>query len=299
MVKYTAAQKRAYARRMAKMKKGKYKKKNYRKKRNTGNMVISRPLLPQTQKVSMRYTTRCIITPSTIASDLTDTAGNIAIQSFSWNNLNDPDYTHGATFVNSHADGALNHQPRMYDQYAAFYNKCTAIGAKAKMTFLARDRLINAPHTEPTGDGSTGSVILLQNILAPPKPCYVGYLKSQFADNSQVNEKYDELNEKREIVSKMLIDPDKPVTMYAKWSLNKEPSRRYQLQLENAQQSDDWGAQFQHDLVASQRRFLHLFAHPCSVQETGVVSGPVTPVDVAVEIEYICVLSDRKEVGQS
>ena len=295
---------RKYYRKKNPKKRKQYKKKYVKKKRyNTSNMVISRPLLPQTQKVSMRYTTRLAITPATIASDLTDTAGNVALQTFIWNNLNDPDYTHGITYTNSHADGALNHQPRMYDQYGAFYNKITCIGAKAKITFLARDRLINAPHTEPdpnnddVGHGDT--VTLTGQILAPPKPCYVGFLKSTHADNATPAEKYDELNEKREIVQRMLIDPDKPVTMTAKWSLNKEPSRRYGLQLENAQMADDWGALFNHDLIVTQRRYLHLFAHPCSVQETGTVSGAVTPIDVAVEMEYICILSDRKEVGQS
>jgi len=296
MPKYTAAQKRAYAKRMAK-KKGP-RKYNRKRRNNTSQMVISRPLLPQTQKVSMRYTTRCTITPATIASDLTDAANNVALQTFVWNNMNDPDYTHGATYVNTHADGALNHQPRMYDQYGAFYNKCTCIGAKAKITFLARDRLINAPHTEPSDD-SGHTTVLTQQIIAPPKPCYVGYLKSTHADNASPSEKYDNLNEKKEIVSRMLIDPDKPVTMYAKWSLNKEPSRRYNLQLENAQMADDWGALFNQDLIVTQRRYLHLFAHPCSVQETGTVSGAVTPIDVSVEMEYIVILSDRKEVGQS
>lgn len=303
MVKYTAAQKKAYAKKMAKMRGKKKYKKNYKKRYNTSSMVISKPLLPQTQKVALRYTTRCTITPATIASDLTDAANNVALQTFIWNNMNDPDYTHGSTFVNSHADGALNHQPRMYDQYGAFYNKITCIGAKAKITFLARDRLINAPHTEPDPNnddmGHSDTVTLTSQIIAPPKPCYVGYFKSTHADNASPSEKYDNLNEKKEIVQRMLIDPDKPVTMYAKWSLNKEPSRKYNLQLENAQMADDWGALFNQDLIVTQRRYLHLFAHPCSVQETGTVSGAVTPIDVAVEMEYICILSDRKEVQQS
>ncbi len=172
-------------------------KRRYNKKYSS-NMLISRPLLPQTQKVSMRYTTRLTIQPATIASDLTDAANNVALQTMIWNNLNDPDYTHGSTYVNSHADGALNHQPRMYDQYGAFYNKVTCIGAKAKITFLARDRLINAPHTEPDPNnddlGHGDTVTLTSQILAPPKPCYVGYLKSTHADNASPTEHYDDRN---------------------------------------------------------------------------------------------------------
>lgn len=274
-------------------------KKRYRKKwNNSSNMIISRPLLPQTQKVGMRYTTRIQINPNAVESGAADSAHTVQTYSLSWNNLNDIDQTSVAV---THAmDGARNHQPRMYDEYAVFYNKITAIGAKAKFTFLNSDRVITQYMRNEHGV-VTGS---LDHVVGPI-PCYVGYLNSQYADNSAVSEKFDNLNEKNEIRYKRLCNPDKPVSMTAKWSLNKEPSRKYGLQLESSQMSDDWGSQFNHDLVATQRRYIHLFAHPITTQEHR--SGLTTDtsfkdpevIDVQVEMDIICVLSDRKEVSQS
>lgn len=291
MVKYTAAQKKAYARRMAK-RKGK---KNYKKKKYTGNMLISKPLLPQTQKVMLRYVTRVQLNPTAIESGAADTANHVTTYALSWNNLNDIDQTSVALTHNM--EGARNHQPRMYDQYGSFYNKITAIGAKAKLTFACHERVVGLQTKGPTGT-VTGTI----DTICDPLPCYVGYLNSQWADNSAVSAKFDDLLEKREIVYRKLVDQDKPQSLVAKWSLNKEPSRRYSLQLESHQMQDDWGAAFNQDLVSTQMRHLHLFAHPMSVQETrSGHSGfkDPEPIDVCVEMDIICVLSDRKEVTQS
>jgi hypothetical protein len=283
--KYTAAQKRAYAKRMAKMNK---KKSNNRKKAYSGGLVISRPLLPQTQLVSMRYTTRNVIQPAQIMSDITDSAGSVGIHTMHWNNLYDPDYTSSTT--SHHMDGARNHQPRMFDQYGAFYNKQTVIGAKAKITFMAVDRAV---------DSDPGADVNFQFI--EPQPLFVGYLKSQYADDAAPSKKFDDLDESKSIVYKRLVDPNKPATFTAKWSLNKEPSRRSRLQLEASQQEDDWGADFSHDIISTQRRYFHIFAHPISVQEThsSINEGTPTPVDVHIEMEFITLLSDRKDVSQS
>lgn len=286
---YTAAQKKAYAKRMAKKRKGGY------KRRYTGNQIISRPLLPQTQKVSMRYVTRFTIDPKAIASGALDISNTISTYGLSWNNMNKIDQTsHSA---HSAMDGMVNHQPRMYDQYGLFYDRCTAIGAKAKLTFSCMERVIGLQTKD-----HTGSVTGTLDTIADPLPCYVGYIKSTYADDAVVAEKFDNMLEKNELVYRQLVDQDKPQTLYAKWSLNKEPSRKYSLQLEPHQMQDDWGAPFNTDLIISQIRHLHLFAHPMSTQETR--SGHTGfadpgPVDVCVEMDIICLLSDRKEVAKS
>lgn len=285
-------------------KKKPYKKKSYKrryKKKYTGNMIISRPLLPQTQKVGLRYVTRFQINPVEIASGAADTSHAINTYTLSWNNLNDIDRT--SVSAQSGMEGMRNHQPRMYDQYSTFYNKITAIGAKAKITFLAQDRVVGlqtrGPHsvTHPSGE-VTGTL----DTICDPLPTYVGYLNSQWADNHNVAAKFDDLLEKKEIVYKKLVDQDRPQTMYAKWSLNKEPSRKYSLQLESHQMQDDWGAEFDVNLISTQMRHLHLFAHPMSTQELrnghNGFSDP-EPVDVCVEMDIIAVLSDRKEVSKS
>ena len=288
--KYTAAQKRAYAKRMRNRKS-----KPYKKRYNTGNMIISRPLLPQTQKVALRYVTRVQINPTSIESGAADTSHAITTYNLSWNNLNDIDQSSVA--VASAMEGIRNHQPRMYDQYAQFYNKITAIGGKAKMTFLAQDRVVALQTKDHLGH-VTGTL----DTICDPLPCYVGYLNAQWADDANPTAKFDDLLEKKEIRYKKLVDQDKPQTLYAKWSLNKEPSRKYSLQLESHQMQDDWGAEFNHDLISTQMRHLHLFAHPMSTQETrSGVSGfkDPEPVDVTVEMDIICILSDRKEVQKS
>lgn len=258
-------------------------------------MIISRPLLPQTQKVAMRYVTRVQLNPVAIESGAADTSHAVNTYSLSWNNLNDIDQSSVA--VASAMEGSRNHQPRMYDQYAQFYNKITAIGAKAKITFLAQDRVVSLLTKDHLGH-TTGTL----DTIADPLPCYVGYLNSQWADNAAVNAKFDDLLEKKEIRYKKLVDQDKPQTLYAKWSLNKEPSRRYSLQLEAHQMQDDWGAAFNSDLVSTQMRHLHLFAHPISTQETrSGLAGfkDPEPVDICIEMDFICILSDRKEVQKS
>lgn len=278
---------RKYSKKKKPYKKRTYKRKSYRR-RNTGNYVISRPLLPQTQKVSMRYTTRVKIQPAQIMSDITDAGSSVSVYTMIWNNLHDPDYTSQA--VQHGMDGARNHQPRMFDQYGAFYNKQTCIGAKAKITFLAVDRAV---------DSDPGSDVNFQ--FMEPQPVFVGYLKSQYADDAMPSVKFDDLDESKSIVYRRLVDPNRPLTMTAKWSLNKEPSRKSRLQLEASQQEDDWGADFSHDLVSTQRRYLHLFAHPISTQETHsqINEGTPTPIDVHIEMEFITLLSDRKDVHQS
>lgn len=271
-----------------------YKKKsNYKRRNYSSNLIISKPLLPQTQKVGMRYTTRFRIDPhsNVVGINPATSANDLAIHTMLWNNLNDPDYTSQSTLHTK--DGAANHQPLMYDQYATFYNYITCLGARAKITFTALDRTMSFPLKDAAGH-STGST----EGIAPPIPVYVGYLTSEFADDASPAVNYDEANERRALRKRRLVDHDKPITMYAKWSLNKENSRKGNLMTEAHQYPETWGAEFGHNVDTFNKRYLHLVAHPISLTPSTTYNDPAE-IDVEVEMDFICLLSDRKDIAQS
>lgn len=271
-------------------------KKRYYKKRNySGNMVISKPLLPQTQKVGMRYTTRFRINPPAANSSQSTgvgSASDLQYHSLLWNNLNDPDAT--AIAATHGHDGARNHQPLMYDQYGMFYNYMTVIGAKAKITFMAQERVINTHVYGTNGTTVTGQT----QVIADPIPTYVGYLNSEFADDGSPAINFDEATERKVLRYKRLVDQDKPVTMYAKWSINKEPSRKGNIQTQPHMYPETWGSAFGSNIDSFNKRYLHIVAHPATLSEATGFKDP-GPIDVQVEIDYIALLSDRKDVGQS
>lgn len=269
--------------------------KNRKKQYRTSNQIISRPLLPETQKVMMRYSTRIQITPSIIHSGALETSSNVSTHTFHWNNLFDPDYTTSAVAsMTEKNDGAWDHQPRMYDQYSAFYNRLTCIGSKAKICFSQNNRAITTLGNNPDGAVSYG-------MITDPKPMYVGFCNANYYRDAVVLEKFDSLNEKKEIRYKRLLTQDKPQYFTAKWSINKEPSRYRNLVMNDGETNGDWGHDFGANGPHTQNtRYLHLFAHPISINEsTPDQNTPQPPIDVQVDIEYICILSDRKEVVQS
>lgn len=277
-------------------KKSQYKKNQYYKRNKySGDMIVSRPLLPETQKVMMRYSTRIQIVPAQINSGYADTASNVSIHSIHWNNLFDPDYSTGSLDqMTRHNDGAWDHQPRMYDQYSAFYDRITCIGAKANLCFSANNRLLNNLLPTTTGSYKTSQIV-------DPKPMFVGYLNSNWYDTQNPVQKFDSLNEKKEIRYKRLLTQDKPQCLTAKWSINKEPTRRNNLVTKDGETKGDWGHGFAVNGPHTQNtRYLHMFVHPISLNE-GTADGNAVqpPVDVQVDIEYIAILSDRKEVVQS
>ena len=243
----------------------------------------------------MRYTTRFRINPPAANSSQSTgvgSASDLAYHTLIWNNLNDPDHT-SITATHGH-DGARNHQPLMYDQYGMFYNMMTVIGAKAKITFQAQERVINTHIYGINGSTITGQT----QVIADPIPSYVGYLNSQYNDDSAPAVNFDEATERKCLRFKRLVDQDKPQTLYAKWSINKEPARKSNLILEAHQYPEAWGGEFGHNIDSFNNRYLHIVAHPATLSETTGFKDP-SPVDVAVEIDYIVLLSDRKDVGQS
>lgn len=264
-------------------------------------MIISRPLLPKVQKVCLKYYTRFHIDPLAVASSAAATAHDIPIHTFAWNDPYDIDKTHTLTqsaagvTTGRQQDGAPDHQPRMYDQYGAFYNKITVIGAKASIVFSNSNRTMIST-TDSVSSVSTGThtenITRLTN--TDPLPTFVGYLSSQWNDKVSPQDKWDNLREKNEVRYKRLQDKDKPVRMVANWSLSKDPVYKNKLPLlADNEAPENFTAEWNnhpHNL-----RFLHLFAHPCTVSNA---SNPA-PVDVEVEISQICLLSDRKEIAQS
>lgn len=273
---------------------------NYKRKYySTSNMIISRPLLPETQKVCLKYYTRFHIDPAAVASGAGNTATDIPIHTFAWNDPYDIDKTHSLTTAAAgvatgrQQDGAPDHQPRMYDQYGTFYDKITVIGGKAKITFSNASRTA-VTFTDYVKQGGSVVETIESKRATEPIPSYVGYLNSNFNDEAVVHDKWDNLREKNEVRYRRLIDHDKPQTMIAKWSLNKEKVYKSKLKLDtDSEAPENFTANWNHS--PTNLRFLHLFAHPITVTNH---SNPA-PVDVEVEISQICLLSDRKEIAQS
>ena len=269
------------------------------KKRYSSNMIISRPLLPPQQKVCLKYYTRFHIDPNVVASGAQQTATDIPIHTFAWNDPYDPDKSHNLGTVAAgvatgrQQDGAPDHQPRMYDQYGAFYDKITVLGAKAKITFNNASRTA-VTFTDYGKQGTTLVETIESKRATEPIPSFVGYLNSTYNDQAVVQDKWDSLREKNEVRYRRLVDHDKPQTMIAKWSLKKEKVFSSKLSLDkDAEAPENFTAQYNHS--PHNLRFLHLFACPITVTNH---SNPA-PVDVEVELSQICLLSDRKEIGQS
>lgn len=274
---------------------------NKRRPRYTGNMIISKPLLPQAQKVCLKYFTRIQIDPVAVRSLSTDTAQPMAFHKFAFNDPFDIDKTHSLvsqaahTAGNSLEDGARDHQPRMYDQYSTFYEKITCLGCKVKATFSNSNRItLVTQDTVHSGTPATHTETINNTRVVEPLPCYVGYMNSQWYDEAVCSERYDDAREKGEMRYRKLIDSDKPQTLVAKWSINKDPVYKSQLPLHTSHEApENFGAVFGQS--PTNLRFCHLFAHPIT---TANGQDPA-PIDVEVEISQICLLTGRKEIAQS
>ena len=292
--KYTAAQKKAYARRMAKKRN-----KKPSKFANKGTFLaypkVNAPLMPKSKLVKLKYTTRIQLDPAAIASSQAhdSSAANVALHTFVMNDIYDPDYT--STSVNSlqsDLDGARDHQPRMHDQYANFYNFNTVVSAKLRCDFITREKaiLINTQHG--VGDSAVTAIPCIKQ----PEPCCIGFLGDEFVQNSSVSVKLDDILEKNQCRYKKTANRPSTYTMTHWWSLRKDPMYKTELTQNSSNGSDvTWGSTFGSQISTNQRRYAHLFAHGLTTTDN---VDPL-PIDVLVNLEQIVLLSDLKDVGQS
>ena len=285
---YTAAQKKAYAKRMAK-------KRQRSRKPILSHPKVNAPLMPKSKLVKLKYTTRIQLDPAAIASSQAHdhTAANVAIHTFILNDIFDPDVT--STTINSlqhDLDGARDHQPRMHDQYSTFYNYNTVVGAKLRADFITREKaiLINTNH------GSGDSAVTAIPCIKQPEPCVIGYLDDEFEQDTSPSVKLDDILEKNQCKYKKTKNRPGTYTMTKYWSIRKDPLYKTELVQKTSHGSDvGWGSTFGSQISANQKRHLHLFAHGLTTTDN---VDPL-PIDVLVSLEQVVLLSDLKDIGQS
>lgn len=276
-----------------------YKKKGRKKTSSNGKQFqvsarnrINYPLMPRTRLVKLRYSTRIQLDPNVVKTGSTDvTANRMSHYTFRLNNVNDPDYTSTqATHLN--ADGMRNHQPRMYDQYATFYEYNTVVGSKVSATFMTRQQkiLINTNH------GAGDSAVTAIPVITNPEPCAVGFLKHEYEQNNDPDARLDDLIEKNHIVYKKTRHSPGSYSFTKKWSLKKDPLYKTELLNSDSGGSDvGWGANFNSNINAGNMRYFHLVAHPLTTTDD---VNPAT-IDVQVNIDYIVLLSNLRDIGRS
>lgn len=253
-------------------------------------MRINAPLMPRTRLVKMRYVTRIQLDPMVVESGAADTANNMIRHTFCLNNLNDPDDTSNAVSHHSR-DGAPNHQPRMYDQYSEFYQYVTVVGAKLNAIFTTRQHNL-LKYTQNTAGQNIGKV----PCVFEPEPCYVGILKHEYEENDTPSVRLDDVLEKNHMIYKKTGHKAGTYFLQKKWSLKKDPLYKTELTSSHSGGSDvSWGSQFGHDIATNNMRYCHLVAAPVTI--TDEVNPQ--PIDVCVTIDYICLLSDLKDIAQS
>lgn len=283
---YTKAQKAAYARRQ--------RRKKLRPKKNYISRNPNTPLMPPTRVVKMRYTTRFQIDPPEVKSGDLDTAANtMAVHTLYANMLNDTDYT-SASLLHVGADGAQNHQPRMYDQWNLFYNYNTVLGSHITIKAI-NQRNVRVLTQTTTAAGAVTSIPVVTY-----DPVYVGIIKNRrgYSDNKTFAEKYDDIKEKKLANFKLLKggpSAGQPVVCSSGWSLKKEPGFHTKMELKDGESSQDWGAKPAFDIPDPQRRYYHIVAHPASMED----AEDPKPITVEAVIDYIVLLSDLKDQDQS
>lgn len=289
--KYTAAQKKAYAKRM------RNKKRRGNKKPFLAYPKVNAPLMPKTQLVKLKYTTRIQLDPAAVASSQVHDASatDMAHHTFVLNCINDPDYTSTITNSLQHdLDGARNHQPRMHDQYANFYNYNTVVSAKVKLDFITRQHIFNYTTAHTAG---TGPVVTSMPVLKDPEPCVIGYLDDEYDRNSSISVKLDNIMEKNQCKYRKTKQRPNTYKMTKYWSLRKDPMYKTELTQASGQGSDvSWGSTFGSGVSGTANaRYLHIFAHPLTTTD----DIDPAPIDVLVQMEQIVLLSDQKDIAQS
>lgn len=270
------------------------KKKNDKKRssqfQSSRQMKINYPLMPETRLAKVNYTTRIRIDPPKVNAGTAESANNCAIHTFVLNSIYSPDLTTGITTFHSKS-GAPKHQPRMYDQWATFYEYATVVGAKVNMCFTTKQRVQSYNTTHTSGETLTGVPLIRE-----PDPLAIGFLKEEYEQNSSPTARFDDLLEKKQLVYKKTKNQAGQYYMKKFWSLKKDPLYSTELWKSNSDGSDvSWGASFGSDISTNNKRYLHIFANPLSTLDD---ENPL-PVDVLIEMEQVVLLSNLRDIAQS
>lgn len=251
---------------------------------------INYPLMPQTRLARLNYTTRIRIDPLAVKAGIGETANNMAVHTFVLNSLHEIDKTTSGIGLTAHSkSGAPKHQPRMYDQWAIFYDYMTVVGAKAKMCWTTVERVVN--HAGTNHDGATSVPVTLQ-----PTPCAIGFLKDEFEQTASPAVRFDDVCEMKQLVYKKTKQRAGQYYFTKYWSLKKDPLYKTELWKSPDDGSDvSWGSRYGSDINTNNKRYLHLVANPLITLDD---VDPL-PIDVLVEIEQIVLLSELKDVAQS
>lgn len=275
--------------------------KNYKNKKKNGNgskpfqvsarQRVNWPLMPETRLAKVKYTTRIRIDPPKVNAGTGETANDMAIHTFVLNSMYSPDYTTGSTTFHSKS-GAPKHQPRMYDQWSAFYEYATVVGAKVNMAFCNKQHVQNYTTTH-TG---SSNVVTAMPVTLLPLPCVIGYLKNEYDTTVSPSVKLDDVLEKNQIVYKKTKNQSGMYYLTKKWSLKQDPLYKTELIQRPSGGSDvSWGASFGSDVDTNNRRYLHIVVNPLTTHDD---DDPL-PFDVLVELEQIVLLSNLRDIAQS
>lgn len=252
---------------------------------------IGYPLMPKTRLAKLNYVTRFQIDPLDVKAGGTETANNMAIHTLNVNSLYDIDYT-ATNVTGASRDGAPNHQPRMYDQWGLFYDYMTVLSAKTKICFTTKDKSVMTNTLDANGS-TNGAIPVHKN----PEPCFIGHLiGGEYDTQTSPGVRLDDVLEKKEL--RYHKTNNRPASYYLThyWSLKKDPLYKTELVQREAGGSDvDWGAEYAHNVGVHNRRYLHIVAHPVTVEND---ENPL-PIDVFVEVSQIVLMSGLKDIPQS
>lgn len=282
--RYTKAQKQAYAKRMRRKKRIAPKKKAYRNSYQIAK--ITAPLLPKTRLCFMTYLQKFTLDPAPINAGLTDVHNStMPMRTFTINNLKDMDEeTSSLGTAGNMNDLFSNHQPRGYSEWGTHYNHMTVLSTKTEIEGR------NKYHQQTDANGHL--------TIVPPEPVALGYLSSHFNNKTHsdvAGTKFNDIQEQRQLIYRELNDDRHKVSLTHTWSLKKEPARNKNLKMDNHTSDYAWGSLYEVDILATNKRYVHVFAYPLGLTDN---VNP-EPIDVTIRVSACVLLSNRNEVGRS